>query len=1418
MKREKYHLSERFLSIPSFLRRGGKEEDKTSVFDALPTAVWVLDFERAITVANLMLKELDTDLVSLLNSTKYYLKIISLINIKTVNHAAVQLYDAEGKEELKKQFMTVFVDFKSSDFKLFMRNVMVDMQCGEYKGIQKNVNGGVLNVHVNYKRNDTESTTVFCTVMETEKKKTLVAKAMMRVLKNEVTEAGWVYRCTSGEIAWSDQVYEILEARKEEADLGVSLILNTVHPKDKTMLMEHYARLFSLEKVTPVNFLIILSNGVEKEIEESYTVVSEPKSGGIKTIIASMKVRSPKKEQVEKITESYMNATSGNMVSFLWKATDGWPVEQVSSNVVSILGYTAKDFLEGGLLYQDLIHKDDLKWILEKHNNDWLTREEASLLRPYRILSKSGEIKWVVARYVVQKNTAGEIIYYNGFIEDITKSKSLDIIFKKINALTSGVKGKAYLNAVSKEIADVVEADFLSIGFRDEKVLSNIELVANYANGALEKNFVYSDIGTPCSMVTNEKKGVYISGVAALFPKDIWLKDNSVEGYIGIHLINNIDDAVGLITVLFKKPIEKEEFIISVLELFTKRIASEVQELKLKELLVKKEEEARALFVNSPTAMWIEDYTEIYAFLKEVKEKKVPDLKKFLQSEGIDILTLGNMIKIVDVNDKCIEITKANSREELTLRFKETFTESSIGTFLEVLVTFYKGDFTYSGEMQIRDLSGGYKNVSVNLLVPLTNRKHFDKVIYSVVDITKSTKIVQSLAQNKLYLENYIDSIPLPSMMWDTAYNCVKWNKTAEAMFGYSEKEMLGKSFKTLFFNKAKFDLRKEEWRAEMKGSGRLQKTTINTTKFEKLISCNWNVMEVKNEKSKVIGYVTLAEDVTERIKEERRKNAVSRISKAAISNISLKEFYIFTHIEVSNFLDANNCFIAIINRDTSVLHKKFSVSTKMETNLELELNASLTGLVIKNKKSLLLKTAEIKALKAKHGIEILGEEIKVWLGAPIMVLDKCIGAIVVKNFESEVVYTQEDVENLELIANSISGVIERKRAAKKLKKALKEAVQSESLKTSFLANMSHEIRTPMNGIVGFSELLSNSDLKEEDRKHYTQLIIDSSAQLLNIVNDILDISQIEAGMVRLKKEFFKVNDLVNHLIELHQVKADAKGIQLVLDPFVKNDLSIKNDKTKLLQVLSNLVSNAIKFTNSGYVRIGYYLKEDILEFYVEDSGIGIPQKFHSKIFDRFIQTNENSRKQAKGNGLGLAISKSFVELFGGEIWIERSDEKGTKICFTLPYASLEPEKETMVKIDVVSAQDFKKEDITILIAEDEINNMVFLEEVFSRTNYTVLKVENGKEAVDICAENTTIDVVLMDIKMPIMNGLEATEIIKKTRPDLPIIALSAFAMESDIKYALSKGCDSYISKPINRKLLLKTIVEYVSKAREKQV
>jgi signal transduction histidine kinase/CheY-like chemotaxis protein len=479
-----------------------------------------------------------------------------------------------------------------------------------------------------------------------------------------------------------------------------------------------------------------------------------------------------------------------------------------------------------------------------------------------------------------------------------------------------------------------------------------------------------------------------------------------------------------------------------------------------------------------------------------------------------------------------------------------------------------------------------------------------------------------------------------------------------------------------------------------------------------------------------------------------------------------------------------------------------------MESGEEFPAEGTLTNYVVKNKKPLLFNRETHNQLMLKGEVKLVGVDSKIWVGVPLISKNKVFGAIVVQSYTNENAYTEEDVQLLEFVADQISSAIMRKNTDFELKKALNKAQESDRLKSAFLANMSHEIRTPMNGIIGFSELFLDKDLSYNERKEYAKIVIDSSKQLLSIVNDILDISKIEAGVVQLNFENVPINTLLNNLHAFYMPIAKEKKLELVCNKGLKNqECIIKIDNTKLNQVIRNLLSNAFKFTDEGSIEFGYELVDNMLRFYIKDTGVGIDQKLHHKIFDRFVQADVDFEKQNKGTGLGLAISKKFVELFGGEIWLT-SDSNGTTVFFTIPYQKVAPPTITSV---VEKNKDMKVKDktTTILVAEDEIYNLMYINELFAKTSYKIVEATNGKIAVEIALSNDNIDLVLMDIKMPIMNGKDAMKEIKNVKPNLPIIALSAFAMESDKESALAIGFDSYLSKPIDKKLLFEKIIEF---------
>ncbi len=391
-----------------------------------------------------------------------------------------------------------------------------------------------------------------------------------------------------------------------------------------------------------------------------------------------------------------------------------------------------------------------------------------------------------------------------------------------------------------------------------------------------------------------------------------------------------------------------------------------------------------------------------------------------------------------------------------------------------------------------------------------------------------------------------------------------------------------------------------------------------------------------------------------------------------------------------------------------------------------------------------------------------------------------------------------------------VSELAERKKIEEELFIAKEKAEESDRLKSAFLANMSHEIRTPMNGIIGFAELLSDLSINNELKKKYARIVIDSGDQLLSIVNDILDISRIEAEKVEVVKAIINVNSLIDELFEFFVIKTNRKGINLLKEKGLSDiDSYLYTDKVKLKQVLSNLISNAIKFTKEGYIKIGYSVEKDKMKFFVEDTGIGINSDIQAKIFERFRQAELDVTRQYGGTGLGLSISEKLSELLGGKIWVESETGKGSIFYFKVPFDNIRTNSGKKIE---------EKENCTscikgtiILIVEDEEVNYLYLLEILKDTGTILLYANNGKEAIDLCATHPEIDIVLMDIKLPVVNGYDATREIKKHRPDLPIIAQTAYALNGDQEKAFKAGCNDYIAKPVKKETLIYKINKHLN-------
>ncbi len=462
------------------------------------------------------------------------------------------------------------------------------------------------------------------------------------------------------------------------------------------------------------------------------------------------------------------------------------------------------------------------------------------------------------------------------------------------------------------------------------------------------------------------------------------------------------------------------------------------------------------------------------------------------------------------------------------------------------------------------------------------------------------------------------------------------------------------------------------------------------------------------------------------------------------------------------------------------------------------------------------IQTAEIKMLK-KDGSEVTvirtGQPIKNAKGKVEFILTlsvditdriKAEEKLLAKNNEIEAQNEEYAALNEELLESGrkLKGLNEELLIAKE------KAEESNRLKSAFLSNMSHEIRTPMNGILGFTQLLANPNISEEKKKEYIKIIVNSGNHLLNIINDIIDISKLDAGEFKILKAPVNITDLLKEQYTFfysYKTGKQKHHVELILNiPKTKKETVIFSDETRLKQILSNLINNAVKFTEEGTIEFGYKIEQTQIVFFVKDTGIGISKDKLSDIFERFSQASENTEKLYGGTGLGLSISKACTQLLGGKIWVISELNKGSEFYFSIPYKKAKDYKQN----SPVNT-DLNLEGKKLLIVEDDPVNFAYFVEILDEFKPDIHHVNTAVKAIEI-VKDIDFDLILMDIQLPGKDGNFATSEIKKMFPDLPIIAQSAYAFENEKQISFNAGCDGYITKPIKKDELVTILGKYI--------
>lgn len=400
-------------------------------------------------------------------------------------------------------------------------------------------------------------------------------------------------------------------------------------------------------------------------------------------------------------------------------------------------------------------------------------------------------------------------------------------------------------------------------------------------------------------------------------------------------------------------------------------------------------------------------------------------------------------------------------------------------------------------------------------------------------------------------------------------------------------------------------------------------------------------------------------------------------------------------------------------------------------------------------------------------------------------------------HFKAATMFNEESFAG---IVSVFENVTHRKNFENELVEAKNKAEDSDRLKSAFLANMSHEIRTPMNAILGFSDLLSTDEYSSEEKMEFIEMIKSSGRLLLNLINDIIDISKIEAGELKIQPSEFKLQELMDEMLQAFKQQMDRNGksqVKLILSNREElQNTSITTDRLRLQQVLTNLLSNAMKFTREGEIEFGVLNISNSFEFFVKDTGIGIPEQKLEVVFERFRQADDSHTRLFGGTGLGLAITKHLIELLEGKIWVESQEGKGTAFYFTLPVSTKEPEFVSSAANDnKTSLPNFKGK--TILVAEDVDTNYYLIKTMLNKLDITVLHASNGLIALDLAVEHKP-DLVIMDIQMPEMDGIEAFKQIRHQKLTMPVIAVTAYALMGEEQQYLNIGFDAYLSKPLS--------------------
>lgn len=806
-----------------------------------------------------------------------------------------------------------------------------------------------------------------------------------------------------------------------------------------------------------------------------------------------------------------------------------------------------------------------------------------------------------------------------------------------------------------------------------------------------------------------------------------------------------------------------------------------------------------------------------------------------LKDNGIDFLKIEN---------KKISIEQLKLKESLCSILLEN-NDARFFTEKELLDLNSKSDITIKGSMPKSwmgaSLYNNQKKHGILVIKDFENPRAFnqddlDLLVFIAKQITlaiQKSKYEEKIHQLSLSVEQSPAAIEITDVNGTIEYV----NDRFVEITGYKKEEVLGKNPRILKSGKTTPKTYTDLWQAIEKGNT-WKGIFINKKKTGEIYYEEASISPILNHENKTTHYVGIKEDISDRIKKE--KELLEAKEKAEESERKVKDLLVEMQIkntEITELLTGAKKILEISSFDKTA-QILFDSCKKLtgakagyvallseageENNVVFLDDGSDDSMAVLNwampayglrEKAYINKQPVYHndfnnsgSGKSMHNGHVLMKNV---LFAPLILKNQAVGIIGLVNKPSG--FTEADAGIVAAFSELASLALFNSQNIKELKVAKEKAEESDELKSSFLANMSHEVRTPMNGIIGFSQFLKDPELSHENKLRYINIINESCQQLLSIVEDILEISKLETGQIEVVNQEFNPEEIANNIYITYQESCTQKGLDFTYNKNVRDNKFIVADKIKVMQILKNLMSNALKFTHEGNVELGINEQKDFVEYYIKDTGIGIEPELKDKIFDRFRQAETAMARTYGGTGLGLAIAKGYIELMNGEIRVESEKNRGSTFFVKIPYnekvKTIQPASELVNKHEPIISFNKAK----VLIAEDEEINFQYIKRVFNDLGIdNIERAHNGKEAIEIMERTDDISLIMMDLKMPVINGFEATRKIKSMNTKVPIIAQTALAIPGDKQRALEAGCDDYIPKPIDYNGLLDLIEKFI--------